>query len=163
MPQPPPRRLLQLAGTRMTNGSMGATGLEQPPWGKGCRPEAPARAADTSVLMDAPGSRALRSSLSLSFNHLSSGDPGDTGTMLWADSRTAGRDPRWLFRATRRAGEAALSHSYPCVRVAFRVAAVTPAVMPKLNELQPGQCHGARRQPAGRISAEWLQSLVPSL
>lgn len=107
MPQPPPRRLLQLAGTRMTNSGVAASELEQPPWGKCSRAEAPLRAANISMLMGAPGSRALCSSLSLSFSHLSSGDPGDTSAMLQGDSRTAGRDPRWLLGAAQRADEAA--------------------------------------------------------
>ena len=162
MAQPPPRRLLQLAGTRMTNSSVAATGLEQPPRGKGSRAEAPPRAADTSVLMGAPGSRVLCSSLSLSFSHMSSGDPGDTDATLWDVSRAAGRDPRWLLGAARRAGGGSPSRSHPCGGVAFRVAVVTPRAMPKLNELKAVQCRGACRQPAGCISATQLRSSVPS-
>lgn len=45
----PPRRLLQLAVTRVTNSRVVATGLEQPPRGKGSRAKASPRAGDTSV------------------------------------------------------------------------------------------------------------------
>lgn len=83
----------------------GTTGLEEPPPGKGSR--APPRAAHTSVLLGAPGSRAPRSSLSLSYSYLSLGDAGAVGATLQGDSRAAGRDARWLLGAARRAGEAA--------------------------------------------------------
>lgn len=137
-----PRQLLQFAGTRMTNSSVEATGLEQPPPGKGSRVEAPPRAADTTMLMGAPGSRALHSSLSLSFSHLSSGESGDVGATFQGDSRAGGRDPRWLLVVTWRTGEGAQGAPTHAAGL-LRLAAVTPAAMPKLNKLQPAWCHRA--------------------
>lgn len=105
MPQPPPRRLLRLAGTRMTNNNVAATSLEQPL--RGFREEAPPRAADTGVLVGAPGRRALRTSSSLSFSYLSLGDAGDTGAMLGVTAGQREGIAGGFVGAARRAGGAA--------------------------------------------------------
>jgi len=82
VPRPPPRSLLQLAGTRKTNSSMAVTGPEQPPQGKGSKAEAPPGLAAPMRSRELPGDRHCPPPF-FSFSHLSGGEPEDTGAKLW--------------------------------------------------------------------------------